>query len=400
LLTDEWAWRTIPPGHPALLAPPNVLRKSDPGDAFEVIAGKYGKPHSYCVLGGAVASVSNWEGLTYEAQYQAVTSGAGAFPCGGMYYLSVTGPHAADVLDLLTPRNVSNLDIGRAVFVIFTTPEGTVDTEGVVLRDGEHSYQVSIGGESAPPTWLHDALREYPDTVAIESNLSSFNIKGPNRIVAMSRLLRDEDGHRLDRLRPFRAIPVRTRSGGDAWIVRTVIGIEMLAAAEVIHQAWQAMVAAPDIYTPCGWDLLATFRLECQDFAFYLCPLDIHRGTYVFDVGLGHVVSRAKPTAYVGRKALENPERWGGRSWIGGLTADSPDIPRRSIGEQVAGLDSDRPCGYVTSAAFSPRAGVQLCFAHLSTEIRPGDTVRFMDGSTWRVSPLPMKSAAPVGLAS
>jgi aminomethyltransferase len=398
LVTDEWAWRTLRPDHPALLGRPNVLRRNDPGDAFRVIADKYGQPNSYCVLGGNVASVSNWEGITFTEQYQAVTRGAGVFPCGGMYYLSVVGPHAADVLNLLTPKRIDSLEIGQAAFAIFTTPEGTVDTEGVVLRDGEQSFQVSVGGDACPPTWLHDAIDAYPDTRAQETNLSSFNIKGPDRMAAMAELLRDEYVPGLATLRAFRGMPVRTRLGGDAWVVRTVIGVELWAADEVIHQTWRAMVADPGRYTPCGWDLLATFRLECREFTFYLCPLDIHRGTYLFDVGLGHMVSRRKAGPYVGAEALANPARWGGRMWIGGLTAHSPEAPERQIGEHIFHAGSDQPGGYVTSAGSSPREGRQLCFAHLAFGIRPGETVRFADGTTWRVLTLPMASAVPASL--
>ncbi|MFE6040537.1 hypothetical protein [Streptomyces sp. NPDC056452] len=397
LAKDEWVWRTLPPGHPALVGRPTVLRRSDPGDALAVIAEKYGQPKSYCVLGGSVASVSNWEGVTFTEQYRAVTSGAGVFPCGGMYYLSVVGPHASDVLDLLTPRRIDDLAIGQAAFAIFTTPEGTVDTEGVVLRDGEQSFLVSIGGEACPPKWLHDAMDTYPDTHAHETNMSSFNIKGPNRTKAMAGLLQDEYASGLDTLRAFHGMPVRTRRGGNAWVVRTVIGIEMWATAEVIREAWREMVAQPDSYTPCGWDLLASYRLECQEFAFYLCPLDIHRDTYLLDAGLGHVVSRGKKGPFVGREALEHPDRWGGRMWVGGLAASSPDAPERQIGEVVLDAGSDQPCGYVTSAGFSPREGRQLCFVHLAAGISPKETVRFADGTTWRVSALPMASAVPTG---
>ena len=397
LAADGWAWRTIAPGHAVLRADPQVLRRSDPGDALGVIAGKYGQPTSYCVLGGNVASVSGWEGITFAEQYEAVTRRAGAFPCGGMYYLSVTGEHAASVLNLLTPRRIDLLEVGRAVFVVFTTPEGSVDTEGVVLRDGEDSYLVSVGGDTRPPTWLHDALDSYPHAQAAEAGLSSFNLKGPKRLEAMGRLVSHDYASRLAALKPFQGLKVRTRWGGEAWVVRTLIGIELWASPDVIHEAWREIVADPDCFTPCGWDVLATFRMECTEFVFYLCPLDIHRGTYVWDVGLGHVLSRGKDSSFIGREALAHPARFGRRMWIAGLMAVSPDATPRRIGEPVYAPGSVLPYGYVTSAGYSPRAGRELCFAHLSTAVGPNSTVRFDDGTSWRATELPM--AIPPGLA-
>jgi len=398
LVTGEWAWRTLGPEHPALSGRLNALRRSDPGDALQLISERYGPPVSYCILGGNVASVSNWEGITFAAQYAAVNRGAGVFPCGAMCYLSVSGPHAAEVLDLLTPRRIGAMEVGQATFVIFTTPEGSVDTEAVVLCDGENSFQISIGGETSPPTWLHDAIEIYPDTHVWETNRSSFNIKGPDRVAAMAALLSDEYAQSLATLTAFRAMPVRTCWGGNAWVVRTVIGVELWAADEIIYEAWQVMLADPERYTPCGWDVLATFRLECRDFAFYLCPLDIHRGTYLYDVGLGHVVSRGKSRPFVGAEALDGLTRRDSSMWIGGLVAVSPDVAERPIGAAVLHRESGQPCGYVTSAGYSPRERRQLCFAHLAVSVRRGDSVRFADGSIWRVSALPMISEAPASL--
>lgn len=386
---DPWVWRSVPPTHAAITRSPRALRRNDPGDALRVIADKYGDPVSYCVLGGNIASVSNWVGITFAEQYDAVTRRAGAFPCGGMYYLALRGPDAARVLDLLTPRNIEQLDVGQATFAIFTTPEGTVDTEGVVLRDGEQSFLVSIGGDTRPPTWLHDAIDAYPDVVAEEAHLSSFNIKGPLRETAMARLLADEFAGRVARLARFRALRARTRWGADAWILRTVIGIEMWAEPEVIHLAWREMVADADWFTPCGWDVLHTFRLECSDFVFYLCPLDIHRGTYLFDVGLQHTISRHKRTPFVGAEALQDRDRFGGRLRFAGLMALSPDAPRRQVGEQVLVDGPEELAGYVTSAGYSPKAGRELCFAHLSPYVTT-ETVTFADGTRWRVLPVPM----------
>ncbi|GAA2909497.1 hypothetical protein Acy02nite_89070 [Actinoplanes cyaneus] len=391
LASDEWAWRKLPPAHPALLGTPHALTFRDPGDAFGAFEQRHGEPAGWYVLGGNIVAVTTWKGLSYQEQYAAVTDGAGVFPCGGMLYLSVSGPHAADLLDLLTPRRMQTLAVGQAAFIVFTTPEGTVDTEGVVLRDGEQSYQLSIGGDTQPPTWLHDAIAQFPDTRVEESPLSSFNIKGGNREAAMAALLHDDDAARLASVKPFRGIRVRTRAGADAWVVRTLIGLELWSGADGMREAYQQMAADAGTYTPCGWDVLASFRMECRDFAFYLAPLDIHRGTHLFDAGLGHLVTAAKTGPYIGAEALADPDRHVGRLWVAGLTATDPDHPERQVGDALRHAGSDQPAGYVTSAGWSPREQRQLCFVHLSPAVRPGDRVRFDDGTTWQVSTLPMR---------
>ncbi len=386
---SEWTWRELAPAHPAIREQPAFLRRSDAEDAVWLISERYGDPTAYCVLGANLACVMGWRDLEYDVQYDAITHAAGAFPCGGMYYLSVTGPDAGRALDLLTPRSIGALDVGQATFVIFTTPEGTVETEGIVLRDGLESFKASIGGDTRPPAWLFEAVAEFPAAHAAEANVTSFNLKGPQRDQALQRLLTDEFEAAVPSLPTFRAIPVRTRWGADAWALRTVVGLELWATPAVIREAWRRMVADPKHVTPCGWEVLASYRLECSDISFYLCPLDLHRATYLHDAGLEHVISEGKQTPYVGRAALEQPDRYGGGLQIAGLVAGSASAPRRAVGEPLR-IGPGPVCGFVTTAGWSPVAAREMCFAHLTTQIKPGAMVRFADGTDWQVVPLPI----------
>jgi glycine cleavage system aminomethyltransferase T len=186
LAGSEWTWRELDPHHPAIREQPAFLRRYEADDVRRLISDRHGDPTAYCVMGAHLAAAMGWRGLSFDEQYRAITRGAGAFPCGGMNYLRISGPDAAQTLELLTPRSISHLDVRQAAFAIFTTPEGTVDTEGIVLRDGPNSYLVSIGGDTRPPAWLYDAVDQYRHVQVEETNISSFNIKGPKCVQAMS----------------------------------------------------------------------------------------------------------------------------------------------------------------------------------------------------------------------
>jgi len=387
VVASEWTWRQLGPEHSAIQA--NFLRHNDAEKAIDLISERYGDPLGYCVLGGNIACVSGWQDLDFDRQYRAVTTGAGAFPCGGMYYLHVTGCDAARTLELLTPRSISRLEIGQAAFTLFTTPEGTVDTEAIVLRDGPHSYQLSIGGDTRPPSWLFEALNHQLEVTVEDANLTSFNIKGPRRNTAMARLVAPECVPAITRLPTFRGIPVRTRLGAHVWVLRTIVGIEMWGPPEVIHDVWHDILLDSDHVMPCGWDVLASFRLECAQIQFFLCPLDIHRSTYLHDVGLAHVISRSKHSPFVGQLALQQPERRGGALWMAGLVPTTVDASRLAVGEVLHTLGGAR-AGYVTTAGRSPAVGRELCFAHLSRHVVQGSLIRSEDATAWRVVPLPI----------
>ncbi|MFI5735138.1 glycine cleavage T C-terminal barrel domain-containing protein [Kribbella sp. NPDC051587] len=363
------------------------VRLSDREGAFGLIESSYGTPTGVCILGDNIASMSGWAGLSVDRQYEAVTRGAGVFPCGGMYYLEIEGPDACNVLNCLTPREIGSLAVGQATFCIVTTTSGCVETEALVLRTGRESYIASIGGDTRDPTWLADATRLYPDARLSEADVSSFNIKGPMHLAAALTLVADADKSTVGALRTFRAAPVRM-DGETVWVLKTEIGLEMWAPTRIIKSLWQRMLRRPDLFVPCGWDLLATYRLECSSIRFNLCPVDINHGTFLHDVDLGHVVTRRKPPSYVGAEALRNYRSQDRRQWQAGLTEVEPRGPVPEVGARVYSDLSSDP-GYVTTAAYSPVFGKRIAFALLPIEMRAGATVELADGSRWVVSGLP-----------
>jgi aminomethyltransferase len=378
-VTDKVTLPLGPAGYP--------IRYADPGGAFGMIADRHGDPTGICILGDNAAGIAGWTGLSLADQYRAMTKGAGAFPCGSMRYLRVSGPGAGELLDMLTPKDLSRLDVGRAAFVIFTTPWGTVDTEAIVLRTESLEYLVSIGGSTRIPTWMGKAETLQPDATVSDAELSTFNIKGPQQISAMGELVHPDDRSLVLALAPFRIASVRTRTGDRAWITRTTVGTEMWAGPAAITDAWQYMLARPDQFTPCGWDALATFRVECSAMVFGLCPLDMHGGTTLADVGHSHMVRADKASDYVGRPALLAP-RQTPYLWLAGVEATNPRTGSARVGDAVHD-DDGTVVGYVTTAAYSPSRGGTLGFAHLAPSCRAGCAVYLTDGSRWTVRTLP-----------
>jgi aminomethyltransferase len=94
---------------------------------------------------------------------------------------------------------------------------------------------------------------------------------------------------------------------------------------------------------------------------------------------------------------LLNSDELSGRMWVGGLMAMSPEAPRRRFGESFSVHGAQSVVGYVTSAAYSPRAQRELCFAHFSARLNSGSKVCFEDGTSWLALPLPLLPASKQG---
>ena len=341
-----------------------------------------GMPSALCVLSGTLAGAMTWEGVSIEAQYRAVMESAGVFEASGMTYLHIHGPDAEKVLNRLVPRDVSTLTPGSAMFVVFTTPFGTVDNEAIVLRISQDAFLLSCCG-GKPLSFLHQARHLFPNVAVTLADTICFNIKGPKRVEAMQLLLHASDRSKVATLPVFQFCQARFLDGTQVWIVKTKIGVEMWGQLEVISQAWQYMLARPELYTPCGWDILHVYRMECTDISFSLYPLDIHHDTSLWEIGCGWMIAH-KHGDYIGKNMLRQ-QRNTQRFTLQKIKARSQTSNAAKIGAVVS-RDNGDFAGYVTSSAFSVKAGCALAFAHLTLESRHDD-VLWLNGTqeAWQV---------------
>jgi glycine cleavage system aminomethyltransferase T len=190
----------------------------------------------------------------------------------------------------------------------------------------------------------------------------SFNIKGPKRIEAMINLIQGIDKNKVTSLSEFQFCQAKFLNGDLVWILKTKIGIEMWGKTETICLAWKYMLNHPDIYTPCGWDVLHSFRMECEEILLTVYPLDIHDATSLWEIGCGWM-TKEKDSDYMGREALlygENKKIFELKK----IQAVSSSSEAAKIGSVLHKENGDF-AGYVTSSAFSIQAGCALAFAHI-----------------------------------
>lgn len=360
---------SVPVSSPAFDAPKTDGKSCLPikphlAKIINLVADKYGPIANYRVLAGNVIGTGGWRDLPIGKQYEAVTQGAGAFIASGMMYLELEGLDAARVLDYLTPRDIQKVAVGRAPFTIFTSHQGGVDEEALVLRLSKDRFLVSCGGGQMP-SYLFEALQRFQDVSMSASDIVSFNIKGPNRKAAILALIQDIDRDKIDALKPFQAAEVASTAGDSVIVVRTVIGFEMWGDGDAITRAWENILTRDDLIIPCGWDLLDTYRMECNDIDFLLHPLDMNYATSLYDTGLDWMIDSAKTADYVGKSALESlkdqkpPVK---TTKVVGDTGGSVPV----IGERIIATDGTT-VGHVTSSGYSYAFDAPMAYVHIST---------------------------------
>ena len=386
LCRENKVWRVVPPASLINGCSHSFSRPTDVTGILDDIARAVGPPTAMCVLGSNVIGAADWEQIPFAKQYQAVTTGAGAFVASNMLYLRISGPDATAVLNMLTPRNIFKLAPGRAMFVLFTTPAGTVDEEAIVLRTGQEEYLLSCGGGKTL-SFLPDALKSHVRASVEHSDFVSFNLKGPKRLTAMQALVRQQDRPSVASLKPFQACHIKTSDGKSIWVLRTKIGVEMWGRAPVIRKVWDEILNQPELITPCGWNLLNVYRMECKLMVFAVYPLDVHGGTTLWETGYGWMVEKGDDEFFIGQAAL-NHSKGKKRLWLAGLRANSMTQDVLPVGAEICNQEGGI-AGYVSSAAYSIKHGRALAFAHLEMSCQLGDTLVFKDGQDWTVCSLP-----------
>jgi aminomethyltransferase len=141
---------------------------------------------------------------------------------------------------------------------------------------------------------------------------------------------------------------------------------------EVISQAWEHMLEHPETYVPCGWDLLNTYRLDCQDIMFTLYPIDIHSDTSLWEIGCDWMIHN-KASDYIGKEALLS-RKLQKRFELKKIAAEFRGGSAANIGS-VLHKENGEFAGYVTSSAYSIKTGRALAFAHLAIGCKDSETL-------------------------
>jgi aminomethyltransferase len=373
------AWATVDPAFLSAKTAPYRC-KQEFASIAQMIADTLGQPQRLGVIAGSLIGATNWERCSPANQALAVKQGAAVFEASAMTYLYISGQDAAHVLDMLTPRDIIGMRQGQVKFCLFTTSEGTIDDEAIVLRLSETEFLLSSGACRPLPhalSCLDEALKRFPNVTVTTPPIVSFNIKGPDRLSAMSRLIDERDRKQIPKLMEFHFCTARFLNGHSVWVVKTRIGMELWGELDVIAEAWSEMLKHPSFFTPCGWDILHGYRMDCEDIRFYLYPLDFGAETDLRELGCDWMM-REKDREYIGRSTLMSPAA--PRRVIRKIHAPSSSAAER--GAPLFTTTGDY-AGYVSSSALSLRSNDAIAFAHFTPSLSPHASITDKQGSIW-----------------
>ena len=285
--------------------------------------------------------------------------------------VEIRGRDAVRLVQMLTPRDLSTLSVGRCYYTPMVDETGGMLNDPLTVKLAEDRYWVSIA-DSDLLFWAKGLANGYRLEVDIfEPDVSPLAVQGPKSDALMARVFGEEI--RSIRFFAFKALYfqgyplVVARSG---WSKQG--GFEIFVEDGSLGEPlWDALFdAGEDLEVRAGCPNLIE-RIEDGLLSY---GNDMTRDNTPDECGLGRFCDTVAATGCVGRDALLQAEAQGPVRQIRGLKIEGDPVPA------CTGLwpiyADDAVIGHVSSAAWSPDFGTNVAIGMVGmTHWRPGTQV-------------------------
>ena len=276
--------------------------------------------------------------------------------------VEITGPDAANFVQLLTPRNLQRCRVGQCRYLILTAEDGGILNDAVLLRLGENQFWLSPG-DGDVLLWAQGvAVSSGMDVTIDEPDASPLQLQGPKAPQVAQALFGDwalDLGYYHLKETELDGIPlVLSRTGWSG-----ELGYELfLRDGRQGDALWEKVMKAGK---PHGIAPIAPNLIRSVEGAIFSYCSDITRDDNPFTIGFDRMVHLDHD--FIGREALTK------------IQADG--VKRRLVGVEISGdplLGSNdqfwavsvggTKAGRVTRCVYSPRLKKNIGFVNVRAE--------------------------------
>lgn len=306
-------------------------------------------------LGARLTDFGGWQmPLQYSgvvSEHNAVRTSAGLFDVSHLGKLRVSGPTAADALQVALTADVVGLAQGRASYALVLTDDGGCIDDVFAYRVGDDEWLVVPNASNVSA--VAEAIREAgADPVDEWDRWAILALQGPDSFEVFGRAFPDADLSGLELhawrdvdLGPATAVVARTGYTGER-------GVELYVPSAGAIEVWRALLDKGA--TPAGLGARDTLRLE-MGYALY--GHEITTDVNPLEAGLGWVL--AWDTPFRGRDVLEKVRADKPARKLFGVRCTGRGVPRQD--HVVVGAEGE--LGVVTSGNFSPTLQTGIAMA-------------------------------------
>ncbi|NKB75463.1 MAG: glycine cleavage system protein T [Gammaproteobacteria bacterium] len=276
--------------------------------------------------------------------------------------VEITGPDAAQFVQMLTPRDLSNLAVGQCKYILITNAEGGILNDPVLLRLAENRFWISLA-DSDILLWAQGvAVHSGMDVTIAEPDVSPLQLQGPKSGDIMKALF----GEGIMDLRYYwlREVELNNISlivSRTGW--SSELGYELyLRDGSRGNDLWEMIMAAGKPFGLKPGHTSSIRRIEGGMLSYH-ADADINTNPY--ELGIGRLVDLNMAAEFIGKSALQKIHDIGVARKQVGLIIEGP--PLKGPNTRFWGIVKDgKTVGSVTSAVYSPRLKKNIALAMVS----------------------------------
>ena len=273
--------------------------------------------------------------------------------------VEITGPDAAQFVQLLTPRDLTNLSVGQCKYVLITNNDGGLLNDPVLLRLAENHFWLSLG-DSDILLWAQGvAINSGLDVIIKEPDVSPLQLQGPRSIDIMKELF----GNDIVNLKYYWLI--ETELNGIPLVVSRTgwsseLGYEIyLRDGSKGDDLWELIMETGKKYNLHPGHTSSIRRIEGGMLSYHA---DADINTNPFELGMDRLVNLDSNNKFIGKDALIKIKEKGVTRKQVGITIDCDPLKGpNTIFWPI--IKNDKKIGKVTSAVFSPRLNKNIALA-------------------------------------
>ena len=285
--------------------------------------------------------------------------------------VEITGPDAAQFVQLLTPRNLSECAIGQCKYVLITDENGGVLNDPVLLRLAENHFWLSLA-DSDILMWAKGvAVNSELNVNLCEPDVSPLQLQGPKS----GDIARAIFGEWIDGLKYYwfeefelNGMPlIVSRTGWSSELGYEIFLRDGTRGTEL----WDHIMK---IGEPMGLVPGHTSTIRRIEGGMLSYQADMDCTVNPFELGLGRLIDLEMDADFIGKDALKRIQSDGvKRSQVGLEISCSPLQHPNTTSWPI--LVNSKEVGYVTSAVYTPRLDKNIALAIMDIEFSAIDTI-------------------------
>ena len=286
--------------------------------------------------------------------------------------VEITGPDAAQFVQMLTPRDLSKMSVGQCKYILITNADGGILNDPILLRLAENHFWISLA-DSDILLWAQGvAVHSGLDVTICEPDVSPLQLQGPRSGEIMRALFGDSIMDlRYYWLREVELDGIPLIVSRTGW--SSELGYELyLRDGSKGDALWERIMAEGMPFGLKPGHTSSIRRIEGGMLSYH-ADADIQTNPY--ELGFDRLVDLDIEAEYIGKAALRRIHEQGITRKQIGLIIDGE--PMKGPNTTFWTINKDgMPIGKVTSAVYSPRlernialAMVDVAYAHLGAEL-------------------------------